>query len=55
MYRKQLEQNERLEKYYGIPQHFGLFYAMGIALIMEGFLSGCYHVCSSYLNYQFGW
>ena len=39
---------------YGIPQHFGLFYALGIALIMEGVLSGCYHVCPSYSNFQFG-
>ncbi len=39
---------------YGIPQHFGVFYAMGIALVMEGVLSGCYHVCPSYNNFQFG-
>ena len=39
---------------YGIPQHFGLFYAMGLSLMMEGILSGCYHVCPSYSNYQFG-
>ncbi|CAD1477785.1 unnamed protein product, partial [Heterotrigona itama] len=32
-------------KCYGIPQHYGLFYAMGTALIMEGILSGSYHVC----------
>uniref|UniRef100_A0A1I8IS62 SID1 transmembrane family member 1 n=1 Tax=Macrostomum lignano TaxID=282301 RepID=A0A1I8IS62_9PLAT len=37
----------------GIPQHFGIFYAMGIALIMEGIMSGCYHVCPSYSNFQF--
>jgi len=37
----------------GIPQHFGVFYAMGIALVMEGVLSGCYHVCPSYYNFQF--
>ncbi|CAG2054662.1 unnamed protein product, partial [Timema podura] len=29
---------------YGIPQHYGLFYAMGASLIMEGILSGCYHI-----------
>ncbi|XP_071070918.1 SID1 transmembrane family member 1 isoform X3 [Dasypus novemcinctus] len=38
---------------YGIPKHFGLFYAMGIALIMEGVLSACYHVCPNYSNFQF--
>ena len=38
----------------GIPQHFGLFYAMGLALIMEGIMSACYHVCPNYSNFQFG-
>uniref|UniRef100_A0A8C3TXN6 SID1 transmembrane family member 1 n=1 Tax=Catharus ustulatus TaxID=91951 RepID=A0A8C3TXN6_CATUS len=38
---------------YGIPKHFGLFYAMGIALMMEGVLSACYHVCPNYSNFQF--
>lgn len=39
---------------YGIPKHFGVFYAMGIALMMEGVLSACYHVCPNYSNFQFG-
>ncbi|XP_053561794.1 SID1 transmembrane family member 1 isoform X2 [Bombina bombina] len=38
---------------YGIPKHFGLFYTMGIALVMEGVLSACYHVCPNYSNFQF--
>ncbi|KAF7699706.1 SID1 transmembrane family member 2 isoform X1 [Silurus meridionalis] len=37
----------------GIPKHFGLYYAMGTALMMEGLLSGCYHVCPNYTNFQF--
>ena len=37
----------------GIPQHFGIFYAMGFALISEGFLSACYHVCPTEENFQF--
>ena len=37
----------------GIPQHFGMYYAMGIALIMEGIMSGCYHVCPNHTNFQF--
>lgn len=37
----------------GIPRHFGLFYAMGLALMMEGVLSACYHVCPSKSNFQF--
>ncbi|XP_043279627.1 SID1 transmembrane family member 1-like isoform X2 [Venturia canescens] len=40
-------------KSYGIPQHYGLFYAMGTALMMEGLLSGSYHVCPSHSNFQF--
>lgn len=43
-----------LSQEYGIPKHFGLFYAMGIALMMEGILSACYHVCPNYSNFQFG-
>ncbi|XP_051163023.1 SID1 transmembrane family member 2-like isoform X1 [Leptopilina boulardi] len=38
---------------YGIPQHYGLYYAMGIALVMEGVLSACYHICPSHNNLQF--
>lgn len=37
----------------GIPQHFGLFYALGFALISEGFLSACYHFCPTDENFQF--
>jgi len=44
------EERERL----GIPQHVGIFYAMGLALFVEGIMSGCYHVCPSYNNFQFG-
>ncbi|XP_014207455.1 SID1 transmembrane family member 2-like [Copidosoma floridanum] len=38
---------------YGIPQHYGLFYAMGFALMMEGVLSGSYHLCPNHSNFQF--
>ncbi|EUB62431.1 SID1 transmembrane family member [Echinococcus granulosus] len=41
------------EMAYGIPQHYGLFYAMGLALTMEGLLSACYHICPSFSNFQF--
>ncbi|XP_053547367.1 SID1 transmembrane family member 2 isoform X2 [Bombina bombina] len=44
--------NKKLEEC-GIPKHFGLFYAMGTALMMEGLLSACYHVCPNYTNFQF--
>ncbi|KAF2901357.1 hypothetical protein ILUMI_04829 [Ignelater luminosus] len=37
----------------GIPKHYGMYYAMGIALTMEGILSGCYHMCPNQSNFQF--
>ncbi|XP_052228430.1 SID1 transmembrane family member 1-like isoform X2 [Dreissena polymorpha] len=40
-------------KLYGIPQHYGLFYAMGLAMIMEGIMSACYHVCPTLSNFQY--
>lgn len=53
MHKKAMKINPRLDKYFGIPRHNGLYYAMGIALIMEGILSACYHVCPNYSNFQF--
>lgn len=43
----------KITKENGIPVHYGLFYAMGVALIIEGILSACYHICPSQSNYQF--
>ena len=43
--------NQSIDK--GIPHHFGIFYAMGFALIFEGILSACYHVCPTQENFQF--
>ena len=40
-------------KFSGIPESYGIFYAMGGALIMEGVLSGCYHICPTAENFQF--
>ncbi|KAK9887856.1 hypothetical protein WA026_000164 [Henosepilachna vigintioctopunctata] len=37
----------------GIPVHYGIYYAMGVSLIIEGILSACYHICPSQSNYQF--
>lgn len=39
---------------FGIPNHCGLYYAMGSALAMEGLMSACYHVCPNHSNFQFG-
>ncbi|KAK9297183.1 hypothetical protein QLX08_009048 [Tetragonisca angustula] len=47
------EFDKEKNKCYGVPQHYGLFYAMGTALIMEGILSGSYHVCPNRSNFQF--
>uniref|UniRef100_A0A1B6CMV4 SID1 transmembrane family member 1 n=1 Tax=Clastoptera arizonana TaxID=38151 RepID=A0A1B6CMV4_9HEMI len=38
---------------YGLPPQYGLYYALGMALVMEGVLSGCYHVCPNKTNFQF--
>ncbi|KAG7214138.1 hypothetical protein KM043_001492 [Ampulex compressa] len=51
--REQNESDRERNECYGIPQHYGLFYAMGSALIMEGILSGSYHVCPNRSNFQF--
>ncbi|RZC36405.1 Sid-1-related C [Asbolus verrucosus] len=51
---RELTHNDiNFDKHYGIPQHYGMFYAMGVALIMEGILSGSYHVCPNQANFQF--
>ncbi|KAI0235525.1 SID1 transmembrane family member 2 [Lamellibrachia satsuma] len=50
---KLTQQGIQLNQRCGIPQQFGLFYAMGIALVMEGILSSCYHVCPNHSNFQF--
>ncbi|XP_053409225.1 SID1 transmembrane family member 1-like isoform X2 [Mercenaria mercenaria] len=53
LHRKAVERSEGRHKKFGIPQHFGLFYAMGFALCMEGIMSACYHVCPTVSNFQF--
>ena len=39
---------------FGVPQHYGVYYSLGLALIMEGLLSAAYHVCPNQNNFQFG-
>ncbi|KAJ3643386.1 hypothetical protein Zmor_026100 [Zophobas morio] len=41
------------ERKTGIPVYYGTYYAMATALISEGILSGCYHVCPTETNFQF--
>ncbi|KAG8234428.1 hypothetical protein J437_LFUL014863 [Ladona fulva] len=37
----------------GVPHEFGLYYAMGVSLLIEGFLSATYHICPRGSNFQF--
>ncbi|XP_048488018.1 SID1 transmembrane family member 1 [Plutella xylostella] len=53
MRHRQHEAMSLSEKELGIPQHFGLLYAMGVALVSEGLLSAAYHVCPNSMNFQF--
>ena len=49
---KKLPAHQR--EHYGIPHYVGVFYAMGWALVIEGVMSACYHICPSSNNFQFG-
>ena len=40
-------------RFTGIPESYGIFYALGGALVLEGVLSGCYHICPTATNFQF--
>ncbi|XP_064424791.1 SID1 transmembrane family member 2 isoform X1 [Latimeria chalumnae] len=53
LHKRALMRNDLCAMECGIPKHFGLYYAMGTALMMEGLLSACYHVCPNYTNFQF--
>jgi len=52
-YSQLVKENPGIDRKYGIPHHCGLFYAMGFALVMEGLMSGCYHICPNHSNFQF--
>lgn len=53
LHRRQRKFTPVLAQTHGIPQHYGLFYSMGLALSMEGIMSACYHMCPSFSNFQF--
>lgn len=38
----------------GIPPHYGIFYALGWTIVVEGILSGSYHVCPNHSNFHHG-
>ena len=42
-----------VEKNIGIPEQFGIFSSLGIALVLEGMLSASYHICPTKENFQF--
>lgn len=50
-----LDQNIRSiqEDEYGVPNQYGLYFAMGLALSMEGVMSSSYHVCPTNVTFQF--
>ena len=50
LYKSNLETDEICK---GLPQYFGIFYALGYSLITIGFLSMCYHGCPTNENFQF--
>nr|XP_054761042.1 SID1 transmembrane family member 1-like [Lytechinus pictus] len=52
-HKKRVHAGYKNELTHGIPKHYGLLYALGYALIMEGIMSGSYHVCPNRANYQF--
>ena len=37
----------------GVPRQYSLYYAMGLALTMEGVMSACYHDCPTNVTFQF--
>lgn len=53
LHQKAVKGDPQREIRLGIPQHFGMYYAMGLALVVEGIMSGCYHVCPNHTNFQF--
>ena len=53
-YQKFLKENTNIDKEdYGVPTQYGLYFAMGLALFMEGVMSSCYHVCPTNVTFQF--
>ncbi|XP_070548989.1 SID1 transmembrane family member 1-like [Ptychodera flava] len=51
--RKHKERCKENRQELGLPRYFGIFYAIGIALFMEGIHSACYHICPTHGNFQF--
>ncbi len=41
------------QQHLGLPRHLSVDYALGLALMAEGLMSACYHVCPNRTNFQF--
>ena len=44
--------NFNIDKF-GVSHKVGIFYAMGLACVMEGVMSSCYHICPKNIYFQF--
>ncbi len=45
------ERQRRIQR--GVPEFYGIYSAMSAALVMEGILSGCYHICPNNVSIYF--
>ena len=50
---KQRLEELNIRSKYGITEQFGIYTALGIALVLEGVLSASYHICPTEQNFQF--
>lgn len=48
-----MAQPSRPDDAIGLPPHFGIFVAVGIAFVAEGLFSACYHTCPKAQVFQF--
>lgn len=53
MYTARRKRNIQYYDNHGVPQFYGIYYAMGLSLVMEGIMSSLYHVCPTNANFQF--
>ena len=51
--RVSLRQTEELIYPYGVPFLTGVYYSMGAAMVMEGVMSACYHICPTTISFQY--
>ena len=52
-FKRRMEEREVDYNKFGVPRQYGLYYALGVALMMEGVMSACYHVCPTNVTFQF--